>query len=68
MLVGITVLSLLYAGIVRWRQSVWAAAAAHATFDAIQILIVIPSLLQFMEPGSAPVLPEPPVAAALFLN
>jgi membrane protease YdiL (CAAX protease family) len=48
MLVGITILSLLYAGIVRWRQSLWAAVAAHATFDAVQILIVIPSLLKFM--------------------
>jgi membrane protease YdiL (CAAX protease family) len=48
MLVGITILSLLYAGIVRWRQSIWAAVAAHATFDAVQILIVIPSLLKFM--------------------
>lgn len=49
MLVGISILSLLYAGIVRWRQSVWAAIAAHATFDAVQILIVIPSLLKFMD-------------------
>jgi membrane protease YdiL (CAAX protease family) len=64
MLVGITLLSLLYAGIVRWRQSVWAAAAAHATFDAVQILIVIPSLLQFMEPESAPQLPSPASPAA----
>ena len=48
MLVGITILSLFYAGIVRWRQSVWAAIAAHATFDAVQILIVIPALLKFL--------------------
>jgi membrane protease YdiL (CAAX protease family) len=45
MLIGVTLLSLLYAGLVRWRQSVWAAVAAHATFDAVQLLFVIPSVL-----------------------
>lgn len=45
LLVGVTLLSLLYAGLVRWRQSIWAAMAAHAAFDAVQLLIVIPSVL-----------------------
>lgn len=45
LLVGITLLSLLYGLLVRWRQSVWAAVAAHATFDLVQLLIVVPSLL-----------------------
>lgn len=42
MLVGVTVLSLVFASLVRFRQSIWAAAAAHAGFDAIQLLIVLP--------------------------
>jgi membrane protease YdiL (CAAX protease family) len=46
LLVGVTLLSLLYAGLVRWRQSVWAAIAAHALFDAVQLLVVIPSVLE----------------------
>lgn len=46
LLVGVTLLSLLYAGLVRWRQSVWAAIAAHVLFDAVQLLVVIPSVLE----------------------
>ncbi|MBZ0112375.1 MAG: CPBP family intramembrane metalloprotease [Thermoanaerobaculia bacterium] len=42
MLVGITCLSLAFAGLVRWRQNIWAAATAHFLFDAVQLLIVIP--------------------------
>ena len=42
LLIGVTILSLLFAGLVRWRQSVWAAVAAHSVFDTIQLLIVIP--------------------------
>lgn len=52
MLVGVTLLSLLYAALVRWRQSVWAAMAAHTLFDAVQLLIVIPSVLEMW--GAAP--------------
>ncbi len=33
----------------RWRQNVWAAVTAHAVFDAIQLLIVIPAALRFLE-------------------
>ena len=40
MLVGVTVLSLIFAWLARFRQSIWAAVAAHAGFDAIQLLIV----------------------------
>jgi membrane protease YdiL (CAAX protease family) len=46
LLVGITLLSLFYGLLVRWRQSVWAAIAAHAVFDLVQLLIVAPSLLR----------------------
>lgn len=42
MLVGITCLSLAFAGLVRWRQNIWAAATAHFLFDAVQLLVVIP--------------------------
>ncbi|HEX6904932.1 MAG TPA: CPBP family intramembrane glutamic endopeptidase [Thermoanaerobaculia bacterium] len=48
MLVGITLLSLIYALIVRWRQSVWAAIAAHSLFDAIQLLVVVPAALRMI--------------------
>ncbi len=52
LLVGVTLLSLLYAALVRWRQSVWAAMAAHTLFDAVQLLVVIPSVLEMW--GAAP--------------
>ena len=37
---------MLYALLVRWRQSLWAAIAAHFLFDAIQLVVVIPSVLK----------------------
>jgi len=46
MLVGITLLSLIYAFLVRWRQSIWAAIAAHALFDGVQLLVVVPMVLK----------------------
>jgi len=46
MLVGITLLSLLYGLLVVWRQSLWAAITAHAVFDLVQLLIVVPSVLR----------------------
>ena len=52
MLVGITALSLIFAFLVRWRQSIWAAIAAHAVFDAVQLAFVIPRLLDFLQPGA----------------
>jgi len=58
MLVGIALLSLLYGLLVRWRQSLWAAMVAHALFDAIQLLVVIPLALRFLPgaEGAAPAL------------
>jgi len=48
MLVGIAILSLIYAELVRRRQNIWPAMAAHALFDGVQLLIVIPGALRFM--------------------
>ena len=49
MLVGIALLSLIYAFLVRWRQSVWAAIAAHALFDGVQLLVVVPAVLKLIQ-------------------
>jgi membrane protease YdiL (CAAX protease family) len=49
MLVGITILSLIYAYLVQWRQNVWPAIAAHVLFDAVQLLVVIPSALRLLD-------------------
>ena len=49
MLVGIALLSLIYAFLVRWRQSVWAAIAAHALFDGVQLLVVVPAVLKLTQ-------------------
>ncbi len=57
LLIGVTLLSVLYALLVRWRQSLWAAMTAHALFDAIQLLIVIPAVLRQFPPGGAAPLP-----------
>jgi membrane protease YdiL (CAAX protease family) len=51
MLVGVTLLSLLFALLVHWRQSIWAAVVAHAVFDAVQLLIVVPMALEFAPGG-----------------
>ncbi|HET9212547.1 MAG TPA: CPBP family intramembrane glutamic endopeptidase [Thermoanaerobaculia bacterium] len=55
MLVGITLLSLIYAFLVRWRQNVWPAMAAHALFDGVQLLVVVPAALRMLgaEKGAA---------------
>lgn len=50
MLVGVTLLSLIFAGLVVWRRNVWAAVVAHFVFDAVQLLFVVPWLLDKM-PG-----------------
>jgi membrane protease YdiL (CAAX protease family) len=60
MLVGISLLSLLFAFLVRWRQSVWAAIAAHAVFDGIQLLVVIPWAMKMVGEG------RPTLPVALF--
>lgn len=51
MLVGITLLSLFYGALVKWRQNLWAAIVAHFLFDAIQLLIVIPAVLKLVYTG-----------------
>lgn len=60
LLIGVGVLSLIYAFLVRWRQSIWSAMAAHAFFDGVQLLVIIPAALKMMG-GRLPV-----VLAALF--
>lgn len=46
LLLGVTVLSVLYGLLVKWRQSLWAAIAAHAVFDLVQLLIVVPTMYE----------------------
>lgn len=53
MLLGIAMLSLMFAALVRWRRSIWSAVSAHAVFDAIQLLILIPVALRFYEGGES---------------
>jgi membrane protease YdiL (CAAX protease family) len=48
MLVGITILSLIYAFLVKWRQNVWPAIAAHALFDGVQLLVIVPGVLRMI--------------------
>ncbi len=62
MLVGVTLLSLIFAFLVRWRQSIWAAVVAHAVFDALQLTVVIPRAIDLLESGV-----ELPVATILDL-
>ncbi len=45
MLIGVTLLSLIFALLVRWRQSLLAAMVAHTVFDALQLAIIIPAAL-----------------------
>jgi membrane protease YdiL (CAAX protease family) len=42
LLIGVTLLSLLYAELMRRRGSIWAPVAAHAIFDLVQLLVVVP--------------------------
>jgi membrane protease YdiL (CAAX protease family) len=62
LLVGVGVLSILFALLVRWRQSIWAAIVAHTVFDAVQLLFVIPSALDMLERA------EEPAAVSSFLR
>jgi membrane protease YdiL (CAAX protease family) len=48
MLLGVTLLSLIYALLVRWRQTIWPAIVAHALFDGIQLLVIIPLALRVL--------------------
>ena len=63
MLVGITLLSLIYGFLVVWRQTIWPAIAAHTLFDALQLLVIIPWALELLEEGG----PEIPIPVALAL-
>jgi membrane protease YdiL (CAAX protease family) len=49
MLVGVTLLSLLYAELIRRRSSVWAPVAAHAVFDLVQLVVVVPLVARALE-------------------
>jgi membrane protease YdiL (CAAX protease family) len=64
LLIGVTLLSLIYAGLVLWRRSVWAAATAHFVFDAVQLLVIIPAVLETL-PGAAGAGGDAAVGAAL---
>jgi membrane protease YdiL (CAAX protease family) len=46
LLLGVSILSIVYGLLVRWRQSVWAAIAAHALFDLVQLVIVVPTVFR----------------------
>jgi len=50
LLVGITALSILYGLLTWWRQSIVAAVVAHAIFDGVQLLVVIPLVLRYFYP------------------
>jgi membrane protease YdiL (CAAX protease family) len=66
MLVGITLLSVSFGLLVRWRQNLWPAIAAHALFDAVQLLVVVPAALQFLDSaGARPVGALATIAAAV---
>ncbi len=43
LLLGVALLSVAFSLLVRWRGNIWPAIAAHALFDAIQLLIIVPS-------------------------
>jgi len=49
MLIGIALLSLIYGFLVRWRQNLWPAIAAHALFDGVQLLVVVPAALKMLQ-------------------
>ncbi len=49
MLIGVTLLSLIYGLLVKWRQNIWPAIAAHVLFDAVQLLVVVPGALRLIE-------------------
>ncbi len=65
MLVGVTVLSLVFAGLVWWRQNVWPAIVAHFLFDAVQLLFVIPWALEQWPSGAKALAPVAGVALAM---
>jgi membrane protease YdiL (CAAX protease family) len=53
MLIGIAILSLIYGFLVKWRQNLWSAMAAHALFDGVQLLVVVPAALRMLGAGKS---------------
>jgi membrane protease YdiL (CAAX protease family) len=49
LLIGITLLSLIYAFLVKWRQNLWPSIAAHTLFDGVQLLVVVPGALRLLQ-------------------
>lgn len=49
MFVTVAFLSLAYGWLARRRGSIWAAVAAHALFDAVQLLVILPAALRAIE-------------------
>ncbi|MCB1055680.1 MAG: CPBP family intramembrane metalloprotease [Acidobacteria bacterium] len=56
MLVGVTLLSLGFAQMVRVRGNVWPAVVAHTLFDALQLLWLIPLQVELTRQAAAPAL------------
>ncbi len=48
LLIGISLLSVGFAFLARWRGNVWASITAHFVFDAVQLLVLIPAALRVM--------------------
>jgi len=53
MLVGVALLSVFFGLLVFWRRNLWAAVAAHFAFDAIQLVVAIPLMLEFLPEDGA---------------
>jgi membrane protease YdiL (CAAX protease family) len=49
LLIGVCALSLAYGFLVRWRQSIWVTVAAHSFFDGIQLLVIVPAVMRYLE-------------------
>ena len=56
---SITLLSVFYGLLVKWRGNVLAAMVAHFLFDAVQLLVVIPAVLKVLEIGPTALVPWP---------
>lgn len=49
LLIGICALSLTYGLLVRWRQSIWVTVVAHSFFDGLQLLVIVPIVMRYLE-------------------
>ncbi|MCY3968818.1 MAG: CPBP family intramembrane metalloprotease [Acidobacteria bacterium] len=52
MLLGVALLSIAFSLLTLWRRNIWPAIAAHFLFDAIQLLVIIPTAAEAV--GGAP--------------